>query len=169
MMPVDAQRKNKKSRFGILFLGVIVLAFAVMAVLNPAQTVQALRISGHMLLTLIPIFLLVIFFIGALNYFLNPQKVKKLFGKESGWKGWLLAVVFGIISHGSIYIWYPFLKQLREQGMRDGLLAAFLYNRAIKIPLLPVMVYYFGIKFAAALFIYTVLASIIEGLIIEAV
>lgn len=169
MPPANAQEKNKKSRFGILFLGIVILVCIALALLNPAQTAEALRISGHMLLTLIPVFLLVIFFMGALNYFLHPQKVKNLFGKESGWKGWLLAVAFGIISHGSIYIWYPFLRQLREQGMRDGLLAAFIYNRAIKIPLLPVMVYYFGIKFTAVLFVYTVLASIIEGLMIETV
>jgi len=53
--------------------------------------------------------------------------------------------------------------------MRDGLIAVFLYNRAVKIPLLPLMIYYFGAVFAVALTFYTVLASVIEGKIIEMV
>ena len=59
------------------------------------------------------------------------------------------------------------LKQLQEQGMRTGLIAVFLYNRAIKIPLLPLMVYYFGLKFVIVLLFYMIIASLVEGKIIE--
>lgn len=104
---------------------------------------------------------------GTINYFVNFKKIKKYVGKKSGLKGWLIATIAGILSHGSIYMWYPFLKDLHERGMRSGLVAVFLYNRAIKIPLLPIMIYYFGIKFVILLSIYMVIASIIEGRIIE--
>jgi len=90
-------------------------------------------------------------------------------GKESGTKGWVLAIITGILSHGPVYIWYPLLKDLREQGMRTGLVAVFLYNRAIKIPLLPVMIFYFGIEFTSILLIWMVGASVIEGKVIEIV
>ena len=53
--------------------------------------------------------------------------------------------------------------------MRSGLIAAFLYNRAIKIPLLPVMVYYFGIRFVGTLLVWMILASVVEGKMIEMV
>jgi uncharacterized membrane protein YraQ (UPF0718 family) len=59
------------------------------------------------------------------------------------------------------------LGDLRKQGMKNGLIAAFLYARAIKIPLLPLMAYYFGITFVIILTIYMILASVIEGKIIE--
>jgi uncharacterized membrane protein YraQ (UPF0718 family) len=102
-----------------------------------------------------------------LNYFLKPNTVSKYADKNSGIKGWVFAIFTGIISHGPIYVWYPLLKDLRDKGMRSGLISAFLYNRAIKIPLLPLMVYYFGIKFVAILLIYMIIASIIGGKIIE--
>jgi uncharacterized membrane protein YraQ (UPF0718 family) len=102
-----------------------------------------------------------------LNYFVNPKAISKYVGKGSGIKGWFLAISTGILSHGPIYLWYPLLKELRNQGMRSGLVAVFLYNRAIKIPLLPLMVYYFGTIFVVLLLIYMIIASMVEGEIIE--
>jgi hypothetical protein len=51
--------------------------------------------------------------------------------------------------------------------MRTSLVAAFLYNRAIKIPLLPLMIYYFGVIYVVVLLIFMIIASIVEGKIIE--
>ena len=59
------------------------------------------------------------------------------------------------------------LKELMDSGMRSGLAAVFLYNRAIKIPLLPLMVYYFGILFVVVLLFYTLIASFAQGKLIE--
>jgi hypothetical protein len=59
------------------------------------------------------------------------------------------------------------LKELRDEGMRSGLVAVFLYNRAIKLPLLPLLLYYFGTVFVVVLLIYLIIASIVEGEIIE--
>ena len=47
------------------------------------------------------------------------------------------------------------------------MIAAFLYSRAIKIPLLPLTVYYFGVLFVVVLLPYIVIASLVEGEIIE--
>ena len=104
---------------------------------------------------------------GITNYFVSPKAVSKHVGKGSGVKGWSLAVLAGILIHGPIYVWYPLLKELRDKGMRSGLVAVFLYNRAIKIPLLPLMVFYFGTVFVAVLSMYMVIASIFEGKVIE--
>lgn len=102
-----------------------------------------------------------------IDYLLQPKTVMKYVGKGSGLKGWFLAISAGIISHGPIYVWYPLLKELRDQGMRSGLIAGFLYSRAIKIPLLPLLVYYFEALFVVVLLPYIVIASLIEGEIIE--
>jgi uncharacterized membrane protein YraQ (UPF0718 family) len=58
------------------------------------------------------------------------------------------------------------LAELRKHGMKDSLIAAFLYNRAVKIPLIPVMIYYFGWLFTALIMIYMIAFSIINGLIV---
>ena len=90
-------------------------------------------------------------------------------GEGSGTKGWLLSISAGILSHGPIYVWYPLLKDLRNHGMRIGLIAAFIYSRAIKIPLLPLMIYYFGFMFVVLLTIYMIIAAVIQGKIIDIV
>jgi uncharacterized membrane protein YraQ (UPF0718 family) len=64
-------------------------------------------------------------------------------------------------------MWYPLLSDLKEKGMKDSLIAAFLYNRAIKIPLLPMMIYYFGWPFALILSIYQVLFSVVNGILVQ--
>jgi uncharacterized membrane protein YraQ (UPF0718 family) len=104
---------------------------------------------------------------GIVNYFFKKKGVAKYLGKESGIKGWFIAAFAGILSHGPIYVWYPLLKDFHQKGMRPALMGVFLYNRAIKIPLLPVLVYYFGIEFAIFLMIWMILASFVEGKLLE--
>ena len=59
------------------------------------------------------------------------------------------------------------LKDLKKHGAGFGFVATFLYNRAVKIPLLPVMFFYFGLTFVVVLTIVMIIASIIQGWIIE--
>jgi uncharacterized membrane protein YraQ (UPF0718 family) len=160
--------KGKKERYyGLYFLGSVILLYIVLFLVKPESSQQALKVSGEVLFQIAPVLLLIFIFMVALNYFLNPKTVSKYVGQGSGIKGWLLAITTGMLSHGPIYIWYPLLKELQDQGMRNGLIAAFLYNRAIKLPHLPLMVYYFGPVFVVLLLIYMVIASIIEGKLIE--
>jgi len=88
-------------------------------------------------------------------------------GKGAGVKGWLIAIFGGILSTGPIYLWYPLLSDLKEKGMKDSFIATFLYNRAVKIPLMPMMIFYFGISFTAILTIYIVIFSIINGFCVD--
>lgn len=104
---------------------------------------------------------------GLMYYFVTPKTVRKYVGEGSGLKGWFLAISTGVLSHGPIYVWYPLLRDLRDQGMKNGLVAAFLYNRAIKLPLLPLMIYYFGALFVAILLIYMIIGSIFQGKIFD--
>lgn len=162
----NKKQKGNKSH-GIYFLIMVISLYLILFIFQQENIHKSLKASGILLIHIIPILVLVIFFMGIINYFVESKKVSKYMGKKSGIKGWSLAISTGILSHGPIYIWYPFLKELRDQGMRSGLIAVFLYNRSIKIPLLPLMIYYFGPIFASVLFVYMIIASIIEGKIIE--
>ena len=154
-------------RYGIYFLVFIVVLYAVLFLLDSSKIYRALRASLNILIQILPVLVMVILLMWISAYLLKPKTVSKYLGSESGVMGWILMVAFGIVSHGSIYVWYPLLKELRGHGMRDGLVAVFLYNRAVKIPLLPVMIYYFGIVFVSVLTLYTIIASVIEGKMIE--
>ena len=159
--------RNKNLYYGFSFLVIVFILYLVLAVFDLEKISMSLHVSFDILIQILPILVVVILLMGIVNYFLKPKLVSKYLGKESGVKGWFLAISMGIISHGPIYVWYPLLKDLRNQGMRTGLVAVFLYNRAIKIPLLPVMIFYFGLGFVIILFIYMIIASVVEGNIIE--
>ena len=167
-MKNKTEKQKKRGKWvGLYFLGLVIILYLIIFFLNCENAYNSVKASGGIFVKLIPVLFLVVFLMGLLNYFLKPKAISKYLGKGSGVRGWILAVLAGIISHGPIYAWYPLLKELRKQGMRQGLAAVFLYNRAIKIPLLPVLFYYFGIAFTVILLFFTVIASLIEGKIIE--
>ena len=68
---------------------------------------------------------------------------------------------------GPIYPWYAMLSELRQKGMRNALIAAFLYSRAVKLPLLPLMIHYFGVAYTLVLCLYLIVFSIISGIVVE--
>ncbi|MBN1380210.1 MAG: permease [Deltaproteobacteria bacterium] len=159
--------KQQKSKGGYYFLGLVLAAYLIIFFFKPGEIQQSLMKSGLLGLRLLPAFTFVILFMGLVNYLVSPQTVSKYMGRESGLKGWLLALAMGILSHGPIYIWFSFLKELRDQGMSSGRAAVFLYSRAVKIPLLPVMVYYFGLMFTIVLQCWLIIASLVLGGLIE--
>ncbi len=164
----NIQGQNKKSgKGGYWFLGLVVLAYAGLAAYDASGVLRALKVSARLVVEILPVLLFVILIMALLDYFLKAEKIKRLLGREAGLKGWLIAIAFGIVSHGSVYAWYPLLRELRSHGMREGLIAVFIYNRAIKIPFIPLMIYYFGLKFFIVLTFYMIVASVIEGLLIE--
>jgi len=77
-----------------------------------------------------------------------------------GIKGIILTATAGIISIGPIYAWYPLLKELREKGVGDPLIAIFLGNGAVKPFLLPMMIAYFGWTYVLILTVFTILGSL---------
>jgi len=163
----NTKKSSKNLYYGFSFLIIVITLYVILFFLKPDKLINSLYASWNIFVSIIPVLILVIFLIGISNYFLKPKKVSKYLGKKSGFRGWFLAALFGILSHGPIYVWYPLLKDLKEQGMRTGLVAVFLYNRSIKIPLIPIMVFYFGIYFVIILCIYMIIVSIFQGKIIE--
>jgi uncharacterized membrane protein YraQ (UPF0718 family) len=161
--------ESSRKYYGIYFLACVLFLYLLVFLFEPANAHRAIKVSGDLLVHIVPVLVVILFFMAAVNYFANPKAVSKYVGKGSGIKGWLLAISTGILSHGPVYVWYPMLKDLRDQGMRKSLIAVFLYNRAIKIPLLPLMVYYFGVTFVVVLLLYMILASVIEGAIFEVI
>ena len=161
------KKRNGVKYNGIYFLGTVVFIYFLLFLYHPENIERSLTVSANVLIQILPSLLLIILLMGIMNYLVNPRTVSKYVGKGSGIKGWFLAIFTGILSHGPVYAWYPLLRDLRNQGMKSGLIAAFLYNRAIKIPLLPLMVYYFGARFVLIFTCYIVVASIVQGWIIQ--
>ena len=158
--------RRKKNRGTYYFLGIVCLSYLFGCLFNPSAILRALTTSGMLCLRLLPAFCAVLLFMGIVNYLTTPRVISKYLGKRSGIKGWFLAAATGILSHGPIYIWFPFLKELKAQGMTGSLAAVFLYSRAVKIPLLPVMAHYFGLLFTIVLQCWLIAAALLSGLLI---
>jgi len=131
--------------------------------IDPHKALMAMRNSGNLLLYIALPLVLVFVIMLALNLFVKPAQIIRLFGKGLRIKGIVLSLVAGIISMGPIYAWYPLLKNLREEGAGTGPIAIFLYSRAVKPFLLPVMIAYFGWVYVVILTVLTVIASIAIG------
>jgi len=149
------------------FLLTVILVFFILYFIKADYFFSSFDFFSKILVKIIPIFIIVFILMIILNYTISTKKLTKYMGKESGIKAWLIAIFGGIISHGPIYMWYPLLADLKEKGLKYGLIACFLYNRAVKIPILPLMIFYFSLKYVIILTIVMVLMSVIQGIIID--
>jgi len=158
---------SEKSQAGWYFLAAVILIQALTYFIDPKTSIESLSFSLSIFEKIIPVFILVFVIMVLTNIYATPDKVGKYLGHSRNIKGWLISIVGGIISTGPIYMWYPMLKDLRKRGMKNGFVAVFLYTRAIKLPLIPMMVFYFGLKFTIILTVVMLFASVLQGIIIE--
>jgi len=148
------KKKEKTFAFrGKYLLLVVIIFYGVLFLFNSGISLSALKVSILILIKILPIFVAVILFTATLNYFIKPKQIA--------------SHPAGVISHGPMYAWYPLLEDLRGHGMRDGLIVVFFFSRAVKIPLLPMMVDYFGWIFTLVLSLYILVGALIQGWILE--
>jgi len=160
-------RKTEQSRTGLYFLLIVASFYIIIALIDFNALVPAFKFLVSILTKIIPILFLVFVLTVIVNWLISPQKLVKYLGKEAGVKGWLIAVIGGILSTGPIYAWYPLLNDMQKQGVKNSFIAAFLYNRAIKIPLLPLLIFYFGLVYTIILTVVMMIVSIFQGMIVE--
>ena len=161
------EKKIKSGRGGWLFLALVLVAYGLLGLVDPAVTSRSLAFFMQVMHQVLPVLGLVFLLLFAANLVLKPKWIRRYLGSGSGIKGWIAAVLGGMLSLGPIYPWYAMLGELREKGMRNALIAAFLYSRAVKLPLLPLMIHYFGAAYTLVLCFYLVIFSIVSGIVIE--
>jgi len=156
--------KGKKNHGNWYFLLSVAILYIAIAFFDPQTILSSLEFSFLIIKNIVPVFILVFVLMVIVNYYVTPQKLVKYLGKK---RKWLFAILGGIISTGPIYMWYAMLRELKEKGVGYGFIATFLYNRAIKPPLIPVIIYYFGLKFTIVLTGVMIIFSVLQGMIIE--
>jgi uncharacterized membrane protein YraQ (UPF0718 family) len=161
------ERGERKGLGGWLFLVLVLIAYGLLNLVEPESTAQALTLFMRVMQQVSPVLGLVFILLFIANLVLVPKLIKRYLGKEAGIKGWLAAVSGGILSVGPIYAWFTVLSELQEKGMRTALIATFLYSRAVKLPLLPLMIHYFGFTYTLVLCLYLVIFSVINGMLVE--
>ena len=157
--------KASKRRFaGWLFLGAVVLLHLGVYWLAPDLSALALADFARGLRRLLPVLGVMLLLMVLVNLWVKPQRIARHLGEESGLRGWAIAITAGVVSLGPMYLWYPMLGELKEKGVCTPLLAAFLYSRAVKIPLLPMMAHYFGLLYTLLFVLIILLFSVLSGL-----
>lgn len=161
-------KPESPSRFPIIFLGVVVALYCGVAAMDITVATRALETFAGILRQIIPVLVLVFTLMFLIDLCVKPKAIAKHLGSESGVKGWVLAIVAGIIATGPIYVWYSMLADFQKKGMRTALAGVFLYTRSVKLPLLPLMVYYFGVLYTTVLSTYLIIFSVACGMVCEA-
>ena len=150
-----------------IFLSVVSFVYLMISLFNFSLALEIFSVFGGLLLKIIPVLATVFILLLVSKLFFSPRRVVRVLGTSSGYKGWILMIIGGILSAGPIYLWHPLLHDLRQKGTKDSLIVAFLNSRAVKAPFLPIMIYYFGFPFVLVLTIYMIFFSIIDGLVVE--
>jgi uncharacterized membrane protein YraQ (UPF0718 family) len=152
----------------LLFPSSVLLLYLLLWTVAPEKTWLAMRNSLGILYHVLPSLCLVFLIMAGLNLFLKPPHFSNMLKKGAAIRRTVLAVVAGIVSTGPVYAWYPMLKDLRERGADQSLIAVFLVNRAIKPFLLPVMISIFGWAYVLILTLLTVAGSLFVGFVVGA-
>jgi uncharacterized membrane protein YraQ (UPF0718 family) len=113
------------------------------------------------------IILAVSIFIGLFQTWVKPATIVNWFGKDGGWKGFLLACTFPIFMGGSLFTIFPLLKALRDKGASYGAIASFITAWGGKAPLLPLEVKFLGWPFALLRLGFVFVFAVGMGLLME--
>lgn len=159
--------QEKRALGGWIFLTVTCAAYGATLIVAPSLARQAFVSFLLMLSNLGPVLVLVFVLMFLFDLFLTGERIESWLGSGAGTRGWALAAIAGVLSTGPIYPWYGILAELRAKGLRTGLVAFFLYARAIKLPLFPAMAHYFGVRYTVVLSLFIASFSILSGLAME--
>lgn len=175
-MKQDATRipEKKRARKGIIkgyiLFALTLIAAAIILWIFPDRVSAATTTTWNYFLEMIMILPAVMVIMGLFSVFVSKELVVKYLGKTSGIKGILLAVFFGALPTGPLYVAFPLAAALRSKGASISNIVIFLSAWAcIKIPQELVELQFLGIKFMAARLVLTIIFVAIMGLFIEKV
>lgn len=157
--------QGKDSRVEWYFLASVAVTYLILYLFRPELAMDSLNASKNIFIKILPALAIIFAVMTLINYFVSKKMIKSYLGVSSGPRRWLIAIVSGVLSTGPIYAWYPLLNDLREKGLDYGFIATFLYNRAVKLPLLPLLVYYFSPLFTGVLLGVMIVVSVLQGLV----
>lgn len=159
--------RTRSHRGGWWVLLAALLAWGATAALSPQHIKPALDQVTALLSQILPVLGLVFILLFLANLMLERPWIERHFGQDAGVRGWLISLGAGVLAAGPPWPWYALAGQLLGRGMRPGLAATFLYARAIKLPLIPLMIHYFGLAYTLTLSAWLMLLALASGMAME--
>lgn len=164
---MDKNNKQKKTFKNWYFIILVLIIYGSVSFFVPDKSIPILVSFIKIVGQISPIFLIIYGLMVLTNLYVNNKILHKYLGDNAGIRGWIISIIAGIVSMGSIYVWYPLLKDLQDKGVKDKFIVTFLYNRGIKLQWLPVLLLYFGWVYSITLFVVMSVSSVFQGIITE--
>lgn len=117
--------------------------------------------------SILSVLLVVYFLIFLFNILIDNSSIKNFFNKWNYILKLFFSVIWWILSSWSVYLWYPLLRQIKEKWLTYWHIAAFIYARAIKIPLLVMMVSFFWWKYTLIFNLVIFVFSFLVGIVVD--
>lgn len=152
----------------VILLGITLSIAIITLSIFPDNRDIVLTTSWEFFVEMIWILPAVMILMGLFMVWVSKEMVVKYLGKSSGIKGIFLALFFGALPTGPLYVAFPMAAALIKKGARVSNVIIFLSAWAcIKIPQEMVELQFLGLKFMAARLILTIIFVVIMGVSIE--
>lgn len=164
------KQKDKKKKIirDYLIMSGIIAVFVVLYFIFPAKGEVSLKNSWQFFIEMMEILPAVTILIGILSVWTTQKMVTKYLGKESGFKGFLIALLMGTLPAGPLYVAFPVAKALRMKGASVGNMVTYLsVFAAIKLPQLLMEWRFLGWKFTLLRFPITVVLIYLMSLVVD--
>lgn len=160
-------QKKKMVRSWAILAAMFVLALTLVAI-YPDRREAVMNTSIEYLMEMIFILPAVMVLMGLFSVFIPSDTVVKHLGKASGSRGFFLALLFGTLPTGPLYVAFPMASTLISKGARISNIVVFLSAWAcIKIPQEMVELQFLGPRFMLARLSLTIVFVGLVGLVIE--
>lgn len=161
-------KEKIKSTISDYYLEIIILFIVIiLVILNPNKAYLGLKHAfdtyKNMFLVIISIALLT----GLISETVSKENIKKIIGKENGFKGVLIGAIFGTLMVGPAYAFYPFLKEMMNKGAKINIIVTTINTWAIKLQWFPFAIVLLGWKFIITLNILIFIFTILFGYVVE--
>ena len=168
-MKENIKEKQRKGMIrDIIILGIAIAIAIILISLFPDKREVITASSWEFFVEMIWILPAVMVLMGLFAVWVSKETVVKYLGKTSGIKGIFLAIFFGALPTGPLYVAFPVAAVLIKKGAKISNIIIFLSAWAcIKIPQEMVELKFLGLKFMALRLILTIIFVIIMGLSVE--
>ena len=153
---------------GYLILGLVLAAAAVALTLFPEKQDAAQATIVQYLREMVTILPAVMVIMGLFSVFVSKDLVVRHMGKTSRAKGMLIAILFGALPTGPLYVAFPLAVALRKKGASIANVVVFLSAWAcIKIPQELFELQFLGFEFMLTRLVLTIAFVVAMGLFVE--
>jgi uncharacterized membrane protein YraQ (UPF0718 family) len=139
---------------------------------NKDKTAKSLKVSWKFFSSMALLVLLTIWAIGFLISLLPPELVSRIIGSDSGFKGVVLAALFGSVVLIQAFIAFPLAGSFLRQGVSVTAIAAFVTTLVmVGVLTAPLEAKFFGKRFTvwrnSLSFIFAIVIALLMGVILR--